>query len=48
MMSKRIIPVRHGRSAANDDPAAYSRVRDCKIELVDEGRMQAQQTDGAG
>ena len=38
MTPKRIILVRHGRSAANDDPAVYSRVYDYKIELVNEGR----------
>ncbi len=43
MTSKRIILVRHGRSAANDDPVVYSRVPDYKIKLVDEGREQAQQ-----
>ena len=46
MTPKRIIRVRHGRSAANDDPAVYSRVLGYKIELVDDGREQAQQTGG--
>ena len=41
MTPKRIILVRHGRSAANDDPTVYSRVPDYKIELVDQGREQA-------
>lgn len=41
MTPKRIILVRHGRSAANDDPTMYSRVPDYKIELVEEGREQA-------
>lgn len=39
MTPKRIIFLWHGRSAANDDPAVYSRAPDCTIELVDEGRM---------
>ena len=34
MSPKRIILVRHGRSAANDDPAMYSCVRDYKLVLV--------------
>lgn len=41
MTPKRIILVRHGRSAANDDPTLYSRVPDYKIELVALGREQA-------
>ena len=41
MTPKRIILVRHGRSAANDDPTVYSRIPDYKIELVDQGREQA-------
>lgn len=41
MIPNRIILVRHGRSAANDDPTVYSRVPDYKIELVEEGREQA-------
>ena len=35
MTPKRIILVRHGRSAANDNPTVYSRVPDHKSELVD-------------
>ena len=46
MTPKRIILVRHGRSASNDDPAGYRRVPDYKIELVDEGCEQAPQTGG--
>ena len=41
MTPKRIILVRHGRSAANDDSTVYSRVPDYKIELVEEGREQS-------
>ena len=41
MTPKRIILVRHGRSAANDDPTLYSRVPDYKIELVEQGREQS-------
>ena len=41
MTPKRIILVRHGRSAANDDTTIYSRVPDYKIELVEKGREQA-------
>ena len=41
MTPKRIIPVRHGRSAANVDATIYSRVPDYKIELVEQGREQA-------
>ena len=37
MTPKRIILVRHGRSAANDDPTVYSRIPDYNFELVDEG-----------
>lgn len=39
MTPKRIILVRHGLSAANDDQSVCSRIPDYKIELVDEGRM---------
>ena len=46
MTFTQIILVRHGRLAANDDSAVYSRVPDYKIELVDAGREQAQQTGG--
>ena len=35
-------------ATANDDPTMYSRVPDYKIELVDEGREQAQSPGGAG
>lgn len=38
MTPKRIILVRHGRSAANDDTTLYSRVPDHKRELVEQGR----------
>ena len=41
MTPKRIILVRHVRSAANDDPTLYSRVPDYEIEPVDEGREQS-------
>ena len=41
MTPKRIILVRHGGSAVNDDPTVYSRVPDYKIESVDEGREQS-------
>ena len=46
MTPKRIILVRYGRSAANDDPTVYSRVPDYKIELVEQGREQARVADG--
>lgn len=38
MTPKRIILVRHGRSAVNDDTTLYSRVPDHKRELVEQGR----------
>ncbi len=41
MKPKRIILVRHGRSAANEDPTVYSRVPDYKIELVEQGLEEA-------
>lgn len=37
MTLKRTILVRYVRSAANDDPAMYSRVPDDKIEIVEQG-----------
>lgn len=37
MAPKRIILVRHGRSAANGDPTVYSRVSDYKMEIVEQG-----------
>lgn len=43
MTPKRIILVRHGRSAANDDPALYSRVPDYRIELTGAGKEQARE-----
>ena len=43
MTPKRIILVRHGRSAANDDPTVYSRMPDYKIELVEQGCEEARQ-----
>lgn len=41
MTHKRIILVRYGRSAMNDDLSAYSHVPDNMIEPMDEGREQA-------
>jgi len=46
MTPKRIILVRHGRSAANDDTTIYSCVPDYKIELVEQGREQARTASG--
>lgn len=43
MTPERIILVRHGRSAANDDPTLYSRVPDYRIELTDAGKEQARE-----
>ena len=43
MTPKRIILIRHGRSAANDDPTLYSRVPDYRIELTEAGKDQARE-----
>ena len=45
MTPSRIILVRHGRLAANDDTTIYSRVPDYKIELVEQGHEQARGLD---
>lgn len=45
MTPKRIILVRHGRSAANDDPTLYSRVPDYRIELTETGKSQAREAE---
>lgn len=39
---KRIILIRHGRSAGNDDKYLYQHVPDCQIELTPEGMVQSE------
>lgn len=43
MMPKRILLVRHGQSAANEDPLVYARLPDYRIPLTDLGFAQAKE-----